>query len=606
MSFWNRFFLAVEGEIKKGEEIEISLAEFYDLLYQFLEEKERYLIENKDVLVKLLPFFKVDLPILQSYARNVLQISDSQIETLKEKKVIDIKLKDWDKNWKNDFAYFIRSRLHPTEAEIFWELFKRCKEDVIDEKNLLIEYASVHYENLYHIITPIYFTEPELFKEICKDNVFVLKIKRYLKERHLGKHLDRVIRSLSVLQPELKEMLVDNEILNVLAQKLNDSKYWLVSKEYLLRAMYKFSPTKTWELFKKIQIENLVSDFNNLTEDERGLQTFRKLIEVFKNIHSSYLFEIDSKFKTDLESAIVSEKLRECFVKNNYPLISDQPGVEKIESSVFSYPKRWKIMDEKRTYLVRIRKRREKEKMFIHAFGVEDIDREAYVIDKAKKILDGCYERFIRIFEKFDNYFTVFHWLLKNLNSMVSSPKTRISLGNYLLEKIPPQKLLEWIKSKDTEINELRYVFVIGKHVPFATDGKTYYDFFKESFGYNDIRRLFDNKRANLYGITITSMFNPEILAIPLYQYSHEKSFAKKISCELCDKPTNLYLINESMEFIEKNSGLSIEQRQFLICKIIIIVENYGLWKFLEPLSVLQREREKNRFLTFKRKYFEV
>jgi hypothetical protein len=427
-------------------------------------------------------------------------------------------------------------------------------------------------------------------------------VKRYLRDRHLGKQLERVLKSFSKLGLTLKENLVDEETLNELAKKCNSGKFWFISKVNLLLAMYKFSPLRAYELYKRLEIENLINDFNNLPEEKKGAQTFRKFIEVSKNMYSLYLFSIDYEFKTELDSGIVSEKLRRAFADNNHQLISDEPRVEKVLDLPFQETEKWKIIDEKTAYLIRAKKEK---RLIVHLFTDDYIEREIYVLDSTKKILDRCYERFIKVFEGYESHFTVLHWLLKNLNQMKLSPKTRVSLGNYFLEKTSPKKIIEWIKRKDTEINELRFVLGIGKHTYFEANGikTSYYDIFKASFSYNDIKKLFDNKRANLYSITITSMFNPEILAKYLYQYSQEENFAKKITSELCDKPTNLYVIDESIEHIEKNFGLSDEQKQFIICKIIIIAENYGFWKFLEPLSTEYREREKKRFLTFKRKY---
>ena len=143
-----------------------------------------------------------------------------------------------------------------------------------------------------------------------------------------------------------------------------------------------------------------------------------------------------------------------------------------------------------------------------------------------------------------------------------------MNLSNYFLEKIPPAKVVEWIKSKDTNTVELSKSLLKNAKYTWYTEKngtqRNYYDYFKNSLGYSDIKRIFDNRRTkNLYNLAINA--NNQMLADYLYQYSFEDAFVKKVL------NTSVYLINKSIGLLEKNIYLSNEQKDFIINRIKVI-----------------------------------
>lgn len=515
MAFWNDFFRFMRDGFEKGE-VAIEEREFYKRANGFLRKHEPYLIESKDALAKLLPYFMNGVPIHRDYARECLQISDAQIQKLAEGKVISLKEQDWDnENWQNDHAMFIVSKIHPTKAKIVAALLRKYEGIEIDTVSVTIDYAKRYYENFYYIITPFY--ESETFKELCNSDKFTSILKIYLKKRHLGKHLDRVIRTIAKLEPQFRDKLIDDEVISSLADKLNDKKPYLVNKLYLFRAMYKYSPSCTYELFERLNPKVLIDDFNNIPSGEKeGIYSLSKFMEVFKNVY----YFADNKEKKDR------------------------------------------------------------------------------VVNFIKEILDGCSEEFLRRFDQRDDFFTQLHWFLKRLDGM--------KLGNYFLEKIPPAKIVEWIRSKNVRINELRFVFKNARLTRVKTDEteENLYSYFRNSLNYEDAERVFANRRSKLYDIAITSKFSHEILANYLYQYSSKDSFAQKVLAE-----NNLYIINEAISLVETNLGLSSEQKNFIIRKII---ENTTFSESLFEGTIKKARKigkeididsEKERFLNYKKKY---
>lgn len=515
MAFWNEFFRSIED----GYEVKTEERKFYERASRFLRKHEPYLIQNKDTLAKLLPFFMNGISIHRDYIRDYLKIPDEQIQKLEKEKAISFMELNWDnKNWQNDTALFIVSRIHPTKAKIIATILKKYEGVEIDVDSAVTDYAEAYYKNLYYIITPFY--ESEVLGGLCDNDKFVSIVKRYMKERHLGKQLDRTIRTFSKLKPQEKDNLIDSEIINAFAQKLNDKGPYIVSKLYLFRAIYKFSPSQTYELYKRFDKKTLIDDFNSNPE-EKGITSFAKFMEIFKNI---YYFA--------------------------------SPG------------------------------------------------EKSYIVDDIKEILGMCSKEFIERFDKGYHHFSQLHWFLKRLDPIRLAPNTKVSLSNYFLKQIPPAKIVEWIKCKHTRINELRYVFKIARFTFLEIDGITrnlYHDYFKNSLAYDDVKRMF--KESKLYDISITSKFSHEILANYFYQYSCEDDFMKKVS------KSSLYLINESIELTETNSGLTDIQKHFIISRIIDGC-NFGdellkatIMEAKKRGKTIDIDHEKQRFFDFKNKY---
>ncbi len=162
---------------------------------------------------------------------------------------------------------------------------------------------------------------------------------------------------------------------------------------------------------------------------------------------------------------------------------------------------------------------------------------------------------------------------------------------------------LNWGKY-NTRINELRYVFKIARFTFLEIDGTArnlYHDYFKNSLDYDDVKRMF--KRSKLYDIAITSKFSYEILANYFYQYSCENDFMEEGS------KNNLYLINESIELTETNSGLTDIQKHFIISRIIDGCNfggellNISIKEAKKRGKIIDIDYEKQRFFDFRNKY---
>ena len=594
MAFWNEFFRSMRDGFEMRK-IRLKEEDFYWHAYKFLIKHEQYLMESKSVLAKLLPYFMNGISILRDYARGYLQISDAQIQKLVEQKVISLKWQDWvNENWQNSKAIFIASKIHPTKVRIIAILFEKFENIEIDTVSVITDYAKAYHKNLYYIITPFFGLES--LEKLCNNSEFVLIVKKYFKERHLGKRLDRTIKIFSRLDFQLKNKLFNDEVMNILSKKCNDKKFYLNSEEFLFRAVYKVSPLKAYELYMKLDIDAFIEAFNNIPESEGGIHTFRKFMEVFKNLQSFYLFTIDRRFKQELEKNSISDSLKKAFSGKSYTL-SSEATVKRLRKN------RWKITDGQISYQIRGKK-----SLNVYLSFSDDKNREALVINTTKKILDGCDKWFIKRFEG-SAYLTQLHWLLKELDAMKLPHNTKISLADYFLDKIPPEKIVEWIKNKNTRINELRYIFKAARHKFLKINGITinlYQNYFKDSFNYTDVKKIFDNKRSKLYDIAITSKFGHEILAKCFYQYSREDNFLKKILDE-----NSLYRINESIDLTEANPGLTDMEKNFIISRIIKSC-NFG--EELLNATIRNARRlgrrvdivyERKRFLSFKKKYVE-
>lgn len=469
-AFWNEFFNAMEESPK----IELDQTLFYQLTSRFLRKREPYFFQHTDVLMKLLPFFVSDLGVNRDYALHKLQLSTEHVNELVNNGIISVKEQHWvTKTWENDTAMFIVSKFHQTKAKIITSIFEKYEHAQIDKFKAITSYAASYYENLYHILSPLRF-DSEALKQLIRNEDFVSLIKQYFRERRLGKQLDRVIRALSQLGSESKDKIIDGEILESFAEKLNDDKPFIVNKLYLFLAMYKFSPQKSFELYKRFDKTVLAQGFINIP-DETGVYSFAKFMEVFKNIY----------------------------------------------------------------------------------YFVKDEEEKTLLITEMKQILDCCSDDFVNRFNH-HFYFTHFHWFLKRLDGM--------KLDNYFLSKVPPETILHWIKTKDVNTVELRFVFKGARYTQIVSDlgGENLYDYLKRSLNYTDAEKIFNNKRSKLYDIVITSKFGHEILASYLYQYSKEGAFAVKISTT-----NNLFIINEAMDLVAGNAGLDDNQKQFIIQRIV-------------------------------------
>lgn len=241
-------------------------------------------------------------------------------------------------------------------------------------------------------------------------------------------------------------------------------------------------------------------------------------------------------------------------------------------------------------------------------YSFDDSRRQTLAIDKTRRVLDECVSTLLERFER-DDFFTQMHWLLKRLNS-VRLDLTGRRLVNHFLEGIPPQKLVEWIKLKNIAVHELRFIFRTGSFILVEVEGEKkhlYPDFLRDSLNYEDFRRIFDNPRSSLYGISIAAKFSHKLLSGHFHEYSKEDSFAKKVSAE-----RNVYLINESVELVEQNEGLSDQHRRYILHRIMSnTVSTADLLNYANRIMrTPERHRrqfdidmEMDRFLSYRERY---
>jgi len=507
MEFWNMFFKQLQKQIEKGKKIRTDESEFYNGIYEYFLEKEHYLIDCKDFLIKLLPFFKNGLAVRRDYMQNAIDVHHEQYQRLLDLKIISLH----SRNWGSDYDTFIESNFHSTKAEIIEKVLMKREHVSEDGQAELTNYMICHPNNLYDIITPFYSHASTVLNEFCTDESLVLVLKKYLKETRLGKKLDKVIKTLSIVNPQLKDILIDEEIIDSLGEKLNRKDCYLISRVYLFRAMNKFSRTKSVQLYKRFNHRIVIDDF---CEDPKGVYSFVKLMEPLKDV---FLDCADRNEQTQIRNSV-------------------------------------------------------------------------------KEILDGCRENFLKKFEK-HHYFTQFHLFLKRLD--------RMHLGSYFLTGIPAEKILEWIRTKNTNSVELRFLFFAAQETSIKVENTTVslYEYFKNAIVYEDIKRIFDNSRSDLNDIALASMYNPQILGNHFYQYSQEEDFIVKIKRE-----DNLYRANQVLIAIERVSTLSGEQKRTIITTVINNLNQEILWKTKFLSTKLDKnanllEQEKQLFLDYKKRY---
>jgi len=594
MRFWNIYFNAMESSRK----VVITETEFLNFAHKFF--KERNLIQFGSVLSKLMPFFANGLSVHMEYVDKQLGINGDQLKQLESAGIADHALLDWEnKKWQNSSALFVRSKIHPTEAKILELVLQKCEGMGIDDLKSLTDYVATYFENLYSLIQSISFHNADLLERLCREDRFQSVVQSYLKQRHLGKQLDRTIRILSKLPQELRDKFVEDEMLEQWISKLNDKRYFMNSKVSLLASIYKISPTAACKCLEKLDVDTFAGNFKSVPIEVRGgVSTFKRFIELAKNVWSFYLFSTSLIFEDTLNAGTLASELRKQFRDNGY-LLSDKAGVEPRSIG------EWKIFDCKNVFL--IRKTRSGAGLDVH-YSFNDSERQALLVKKIKEFLDQCLMTFLDRFEM-DDFFSQMHWLLKKLNGIKLDETTRKSLADYVFDFIPPQKIVDWIRIKDIAAHELRYVLKTSRYVNVETEGKTkrLYDFLKDSIDYKDIKRVFENPRSSLYAICIMCRNAHELLAKYFYQYSLEECFVNKIKTE-----TDLYCINKSVEFVEDNLGLRDEQKHSIAHRILFnTVDIEHLPRFaIRSARAAERlkrqfdiDKETQQFIDYRQKY---
>lgn len=174
-----------------------------------------------------------------------------------------------------------------------------------------------------------------------------------------------------------------------------------------------------------------------------------------------------------------------------------------------------------------------------------------------RTVIDECRPEFMRRFEKMDRYFSNLHWLLKRLHGL--------KLANYFLEGVDPATLVALIRTKDTNVVELcRYVLYDARYTSWiAADGSRcrYADVLRDTLSYEDLKRVFDNRRSDLYDLAINATH--DFVAQALVKYADDPGFVHKAAQE------SPYLRNVSMRLMSTNWFLGEEQKAKLINTIM-------------------------------------
>ncbi|MBN2251091.1 MAG: hypothetical protein JW724_03335 [Candidatus Altiarchaeota archaeon] len=175
------------------------------------------------------------------------------------------------------------------------------------------------------------------------------------------------------------------------------------------------------------------------------------------------------------------------------------------------------------------------------------------VRDFIRKVIDECRTEFMRRFEEKHIFFTQLHWLIKRLHGL--------KLADYFLEGVNPEKLLELIRMKDTNVVELcRGVLDDAQCTPWIEqDGsrRCYADVLRKALCYEDLKRIFDNERSDLYDLAINA--TRVFIAEALIRYADDPLFSQKAAQE------SAYKRDMSIRLISTNWILNETQKAKLI-----------------------------------------
>lgn len=142
-----------------------------------------------------------------------------------------------------------------------------------------------------------------------------------------------------------------------------------------------------------------------------------------------------------------------------------------------------------------------------------------------------------------------------------------------MLRLIPPDRLARWISTKNVRVNELRFVFKIGRRLTVRAedaDVTLYPDYLRTHLSVECLLRILGNPRSKLYDIAITSKFGHEVLAYSLLRYAREGGLASKVARE-----SSIFIINESIDLLAgvhdtAPIGTTSEDERALIIRCIV------------------------------------
>lgn len=466
MAFWNEVMLSCS----ESNESTYTEMVFLKKAHSFLRRNEPYYFECPADFSPLLAITSYDIPIHNEYLTKTLNLPIDVINTLTKKMIFGIRENDWvGFDYKNSVGLFYSPEIHPTKADIILKLYQVFYGINHNKHELFSRYAKVNYRNMSSFLFSI--TEKKEMNELYENEEMVEATKEYIKNRFLGKELDRAINRLSSLKHDQLCKVFDDEIMIDLIEKINSPKNHITGKLYILRALTRVIPEKSLVLFCAYDEDISIKDFL-VNDNETGITSFSKLMEIIKNIY---------------------------YFAPNYVLKDE-------------------------------------------------------IVNSMKRCIDLCAIEFVRRFENIHDYFTQFHWLLKRLEPM--------KLNNYFLGKIPIAKVIKILKEKDINCVELgRSLLVTCQWTNvYNPDGSkvNYYIFIKNKLTYEDIKKIFENKRSSLFSIVRNAGF--DFIAKYLVQFSYEESFTKKVIEESKGKVLLCLKYIDSNYFLDSDEKLLISR----------------------------------------------
>lgn len=576
LAFWNKFLIYIKNAKKPNE---YSKSYFYNIATDYHNTHNQFLNKNSESILLLAPFLNLNIPISYDYAINSLKINPNELLQLIDNEYIQIKIQDWYNNeWKNVSEKFLYGKLHSTEHQIINDILKNNYSDIRIYDDPIYDYIDINYTNLPSLLSPLSYGYLSELSHIVKNQKVISAIQRYFKNSKLCKNLDNLILSLSNLSLKHKELLLSSEVIQAFISKIHDPKCYLSAKIYFLNSFYKFSPYFSYQIYNSISIDKMIESCKSIPYDQDGIPSFRKLIEYMKNISSLYLFTIY------VEDCDIYYEDYFNNIKNEFKIRGYQLSENAIMNQISYY--RWLINDGE--YNFQIKKRKNNTINIYYSTSNYD-DRQSTIVEDILYIIDNLVEWFI---DRFDNhkYFSQFNWLLNHLDSIKVNITTKVSCANYLISKIPPDKILEWLVTKDTRINELRYLLKISRFTFINVDNETinlYHEYFKKNFTYDIIKKLLDNDRTKIYDIAIACKFSHELLAEYYFLYAKENNFVHQIIIE-----NNIHIINEVISLTLSNESLSTEQKDYIVR---VILNNFQINDKNKQKTIMQAKKKRKK-----------
>jgi len=130
----------------------------------------------------------------------------------------------------------------------------------------------------------------------------------------------------------------------------------------------------------------------------------------------------------------------------------------------------------------------------------------AGVAAMVRQMVDECSSGIVEALDKAG--FGELHWLLKRLDPIRLQPGGRLSIAHEFLYSIPPERLVRWISTKNVRVNELRFVFMLGRALNVRAGDSVvplYPDYLRTHLSAECLQRILDNPRSRLYDIAISS-----------------------------------------------------------------------------------------------------